>query len=662
MIGKRVAPGFVPLALGCALAAAVLPWASWAEELDPGFASPDPDPALSLELPAGSAGDDYGAFAPSPAPAPPPRLPGPVVDRVERAWSDTSGGLEARVSRTRNAADESGITSLDPLGRALVFGSADLGSATQRAEAAVVLAPNLPAAHAALAHARLQDGSLVSSVSAAFAAMGAVARSFDGSLWFVATGSVLLFLVLAIGTSVYVGARGLAVAQDAAHDLGDRIEASMPAFSRAALLAALVLLPAALGEGIAGALLGLLVVAVWQSRRMHQVALVSAALLFVAAIHPGANFAGSQLAAIGADPVVAAVVAAEGGALDPVDAARITRASSDTAGSPSSDLLARYALAQWTKRSGDLAAADARFSELLAVDGDDPIVLASAASAKIGLGDPKAAVELYRRAIAAESSAFLWFNLSQAHGRAIDVEQHDRALAAAQSLDPTAVSELTVKLANSNGAFVADLPLPIARLRARLAAAGAAAAAAAELRAPFAPGVLGRSIWLAIAAFTAAILLGVTLQRRVDASMRCSDCGARLCRHCGTARESMQASAGAPRCEECRRHRVETRAGAAWESRPRAGPPLVARVARTLGCLLPGLVGRSARRPGLGLIAALAAVGALAFGLGAASVVPDPATVGEVGAILFGLATVSCVAVYAALVLVAFRLERRSHA
>jgi hypothetical protein len=61
-------------------------------------------------------------------------------------------------------------------------------------------------------------------------------------------------------------------------------------------------------------------------------------------------------------------------------------------------------------------------------------------------------------------------------------------------------------------------------------------------------------------------------------------------------------------------------------------------------------------------VAVLAAAGALAFGLGSASVVPDPATVGAAGTILFSVVTIACVAVYAALVLVVFRLERRSHA
>jgi tetratricopeptide (TPR) repeat protein len=439
----------------------------------------------------------------------------------------------------------------------------------------------------------------------------------------------------------------------------------MPEFSRVAAVAALVLLPAAFGEGMAGAALVLFALGSWQGSRAQQIALAGAALLFVVAIHPVAQRAGTQLAAIGADPIVAATVAAESGALDPVDAARLVRAAPDPATQPaaqSDDPLAIYALAQWARRSGEFVEADARFEALLARDGSDPHALASAASAKIASGDPKAAVELYRRAIATDESALLWFNLSQAHGRAIDVEQHARALAAAQSLDAAAVSELTARLARSRDAYVAELPLPQQRLRKRLTADDASLAAT-SLRRPLAPGLLGRSVWIAALAFAAAGALGVALGRRFEASTTCHDCGTRLCRGCGTARDALRNGAVAePRCESCVARRIEARAGAGWGSRSKATRARLNRVADTLGWLLPGLVGRSSRRPALGLCAALCAAGAVAFGLGAGAVVPDPASVGVAGAIVFGGLTAFCVMSYLAIVGLVVRLDRRSRA
>ncbi len=593
------------------------------------------------------------------------RLPGPVIDPVERAWSSGSRELLDRAERTRAVANEVGLESVDAFARALVFGGKDLGSFKERAEAAVLLAPDLPAAHAALARARFASGSFGAATSSAIDAIAALPRSVDGSLWLGATGGVLTLLALAGGALLYLGARGLASASHAAHDLGDRLEPSMPEFSRMALLAALVLLPAALGEGVAGVALALLAVGWWHSTRNQRIALACAALLFVAAIHPVATFAGARLAAIGADPIVAAAVAAEAGTIDPVDALRLTRAASDPrSGSvvESDDPLAMYALAQWARRSGDLADADARFGALLTRDPNDPVVLASAASTKIGLGVPNEAVELYRRAIASEPTALLWFNLSQAHGRAIDVEQHARALAAAQSLDPDAVSELTARLARYRSGYVADVPMPRQRLYDRLARSDARAAAD-RLRAPFAPGWLGRSSWLAALAFALVAALGTALGRRFESSATCLDCGTRLCRRCGTAPEALRIGVVAePRCETCRIRHIEMRAAAVWE--PRSNGTRARRVlaANALGTLLPGLAGRSARRPALGMIATFCVAGAVVFGFGADAVVPDPARVGGAAEIAFGIATALCVMIYAAIALWSARLERRSRA
>src|SRR5690606_2949577 len=111
------------------------------------------------------------------------------------------------------------------------------------------------------------------------------------------------------------------------------------------------------------------------------------------------------------------------------------------------DPIAVQALAQWQRRAGDLAAADARYAALLARAEEDPALLNNAAAVKLALADPEAAIDLYRRALEVRPSALVWFNLSQAHGAAIDVEQHDRALAAAQAMDPEVVRDLTERLA-----------------------------------------------------------------------------------------------------------------------------------------------------------------------------------------------------------------------
>lgn len=642
-----------------------------------GFGMPAASQVLDAELAGHPSDSAPAAIAPPSDPvrafdsidrgrlAPPRELPGPVLDRIERAWSSGPRELQGRAERTRAAADDLGVENVDALARALVFGGRDLGSPAERAEAAVLLAPDLPAAHAALARARLASGSPTAAAGSAIDAVAALSRSVDGWLWLGATGGVLLLVTLAGGAAMYLGARGLASVSGAAHDLGDRLEPSMPEFSRVALVLALILLPAAIGEGLAGTLLGLLVLAWWRGTRAQRITLACSAALFIAAIHPVAELAGARLAAIGADPVVDAALAAEAGALGPVEAGRLARSAADPsvgAADASDDPLAMYALAQWARRSGDLAGADARLGELMTRAGEDPVVLAGAASAKIALGAPKEAVEFYRRAIAVEPTALLWFNLSQAHGRAIDVEQHARALAAAQSIDPDTVSELTARLGKSRGAYVADVPMPQQRLRDRLAGRDATAVAA-RLRAPIAPGWLGRSIWIAALAFAAAAAAGAALARGAEASTTCVDCETRMCRSCGTAGEALRGGLyGRARCGSCRTRRIELRATAGWDPRPTGASVSRVRAAQALGALFPGFAGRSAHRPALGLIAALCAVGALTFGFGAEAVVADPARIGRAGSVAFGAVTVFCVTLYAMIAVLSIRLMRRSRA
>jgi hypothetical protein len=69
---------------------------------------------------------------------------------LERAWRHGGSELPERARQLRSAALEAGIWSLDPAARALLRDSS-LGTSLERAEAAALLAPELPAAQSALA-------------------------------------------------------------------------------------------------------------------------------------------------------------------------------------------------------------------------------------------------------------------------------------------------------------------------------------------------------------------------------------------------------------------------------------------------------------------------------------------------------------------------------
>jgi hypothetical protein len=344
--------------------------------------------------------------------------------------------------------------------------------------------------------------------------------------------------------------------------------------------------------------------------------------------------------------VVGATANAESGFVDPVDAERLRYADAR-------DPLARAALAKWDFLAGDLRAADARYATLLAGGDADAALLSDAAAVRLGLGDPHGAAELYRRAIEIEPSALLWFDLSQAHGAAIDVEQHDRALAAAQALDAAEVSELTRRLVTARDNWVAELPASQRRLRARLLAVDAAAARQDLLR-WLAPGRLGSTLWLPLLAFGLAGALGFALARVVPLSTTCLDCGSRLCARCGTASRSA-------RCAACQRERAEARAAALADPHARGRRARALRAGRLLGWAWPGF-GVHRGRPLVALTAALVGGLGVSFALGIARVLPDPGSVGAAAQLVRVVAIGGCGLGYAALALLAAATGGRRHA
>jgi tetratricopeptide (TPR) repeat protein len=588
--------------------------------------------------------------APVPAVAPPSELAPPrvalAIDRLERAWSASASSLGERSERTRAVADEIGVGSLDPLARALLWDAHDSASDFDRASAAAQLAPDLPLAQGALAEAQWSRGDYVAAGRSALDAVHALSANLAGWLWLSITGWLLAAIALAGGSLLFLAARGVSAARFVAHDLGDAIEPSMPTFSRVALLLAVVLAPAALGEGLLGLGVGLVALCCVGASREQRIAVAVAALCLTAAAHPLARRAGTSIAALGAEPALAASWAAESGFLDVADALRLARA---TGANAATDPLALSALAEWKRRSGDLATADAYYTQLLAGADADVSVLSNAAVLKIALGNPDAAIELYRRALAIEPSALLWFNLAQAHGAAIDVEQHDRALAAAQAMDADVVGELTRRLAAARGPYGAASPLSQSRVRERMLDRPVADAAL-PLRSVLAPGRLGRSLVATLAAFAIAAVLGVALGARLEPSVGCVDCGAHLCRRCGTVPR------GDGRCEACQRRRFEGRG--AWD---RAQRSLGERLRGLAQRVLPGLVGGAGRGAAFGLGCALAIAGALVFVLGHAAVLPDPGSVGAAGAIAFDGAAAACGVLYLALAALSGFWLRRAH-
>jgi tetratricopeptide (TPR) repeat protein len=449
--------------------------------------------------------------------------PGEPRGEIERAWLAPAVSFEERVRHTRRVALERGVWNLDGPARALIIGG---GTTLERAQAAVSLAGDLPAARMQLAEALWLHGDApLSAVRTAAWSLTAFWSHLEGRLWL--GGSLFFVLAAALfgGGLLCIAVVSFFASPHAAHDLGDLFGRSMPAFARAALLGSVLLLPVALGEGILGLALCLLAVGVIYGSAGQRLVLILAAVAMLLGAYPVARLAGAALGALPADPVAQAALATGQGLALPADVARLEAA-------PEDDLLAKQALARLSRRTGNLGRADALYQGLLAAQPDDPVLLNNAANVRLHLGHMEAALDLYRRALEIEESPVVLYNLSQAYGQAFQVDDLTETLELAQALDGDLVAELTRLQGAQPEGFVVDLPLSNAIVWQRVFDPQGGERFAAEFRTPVAPGRLGKSPVAATGALLAVIVGAGLLGRRLKASRWCARCGCRVCPRC----------------------------------------------------------------------------------------------------------------------------------
>jgi hypothetical protein len=546
-----------------------------------------------------------------------------------RAWSQPDA-LGERVKRLQRAGLSAGIGSLDGPARALLLEPA-LGDPLERAELAVELAPGLPAAHAALAAERFERWQLSGAWNALFDAVEAAAQHLEARLWLAASahdalfdagfGTALGFLALAAVAAFPRFARAL------------RRWREMPAPSAGALALAIVLLPVALGEGIAGLGLGLLAFALVNGSAWRRLWVLSAAALMLLALFPLLERRAESHAALVLDPVALAAWATEQGSPTAMELARVARAAN-------TDPLAARALALRLARQGELGAAERRFAALLEED-HSPELLANSAAVQLLQGNVEEAIALYEEAAKTSGSAVVRFNLAQAYGRAIRLDIQDLALAEAQSIDPDVLSDLNHRYNGQDGALVAYLPLPPEAVLERLHDPEATAFLAKSLRRRLAPGVLGESrgdavvaLWLAAGA---GLLLGAALRRLAGPEEDLYVGIAKLLQTRGG--DSMERMA---QLQDLRRRqrRVERAAGLiAW--------------------LVPGAAGMVAKRPLLALLAVAAFASGGSLWIHRHGAIPDPLALGALHVALLTLALGAFALAYLTLLLVTLALREK---
>lgn len=607
---------------------------------------------LGLGLPARATADETELGLAHEGPNPAATMPAAATQsELDRAWFDSAGSLEQRASRTRRTAVEMGVWNYDSAARSLL-GSGSRGEEIEFAEAAVQLAPDLPAARMRLSQALWLHGeSPVDALRVAIAALAGIPRHLEASLWFAGSGLLVAAVGLAAGGLIFMAAAGIFAAPHAAHDLGDAISGQMPAFARAAFLGSVVFALPLLGEGLLGLALGLLAIGVVYGRTGQRIALALAAVCVLAGAYPVAKLAGSTLLAFAADPALDATLSSTLGLAQPVDRARLAAAEAQ-------DPLAARALAVQSRRAGRLGDADARYQALLHAAPNDPSLANNAANVRLALGHMESALTLYDRSLDLAESPLVLFNLAQAYGRAFQVDNLARTLERAQSLDGVAVAELTQLQGATPEGFVVDLPIPDTLVWRRVLESDAGETIASQLRRRLAPGHLGRDATGAAISFAAVIAVGSAFGRRLTPSRWCARCNGRLCPRCEPG------SHGNDACETCMRlfYQPETTDRALRLERItvlRKRERRRERVATAAAIALPAAAGVLARRPLLALLGALFFSFAACALLWRDGAVPDPLVAGAAGPFAFVGAAILCGLGYAAVVAAALAARRR---
>ncbi len=593
------------------------------------------DPGLAVADPALAEADpSLAAVAPALEPTP-VELP---RDRVVEAWRASLNTPHARAMALRRVRLEYGLADLRAPAR--IVQSTALAEELEEANAlALELAPQMPA----LRWAQIQDLWRGGEAGAAVKRFGTlvwdVLHQLDAQLWLLANGLLLAWIVSLVAAFAFFVMLGLKAWSHAAHDLGDVLSLDMPTFARWALLAAVLLVPVWLGEGLAGLALGAFTLAFLYARGRERAVLLMAATLWIVALHPLAQWASIASTVGEQDPITRSALAVSKGSETRADVERLEAVAEE-------DLAAAHALAYRDRRLAREEQARRRLDAMAERWPTDAVVLANRANLEMRAGRTDAATNGYERAASQLDSPTLLFDLSQAYASAFRMDEYETTLARAQRLDDREVHALS---SLSDPRLVADLGFPVGILRDRLRAQGLAATPAVPLTEWIAPGRLGDG-WPATATAYAAVVLGAALLGgRYDRSSRCTRCGHRICTRCEETVWSDEL------CEDCH-HLFKNPEATDPKLRMARLQTLSRRESRIQGLIgvgsvvVPGVAGLAMRRPDLALFGLALFAWIVAWRLFPAGVVVDPLWFGALAPLCFGFLGGLALVAYVALV------------
>jgi len=567
-------------------------------------------------------------------------------ERVQTAWREAPDRAHARAAALVRQRLEFGLGDLLAPAAVIAAHQSD-AQPTLYTAMARDLAPGLPSVQTDHAIALWHAGDVGTSILTLGKAFWTTVVSLPAQLWLLENVAELLLVVVLCASMVFVLLAAILVFPHAAHDFGDLFSSRMPSFARFGALAAVVVAPLLLGEGLLGLVLVLFTIAfAYGSSRQRNALMISAVLLLIG-LYPLAQVVRVTTGLLDRDPVLRSTLSVVAGTENQADVERLESAVE-------SDLVAAHALAYRARRYGLEARSQELLESIAARMPDDPVALANLGNLEKRRGDTGAAIELYERAAEEIDSPTLLFNLSQAYATKFRMEEYESTLVRAQSLDDQEVAALS----NLDDAeLVADLGFPFRLIRDRLRPQVLSARYDARAIIAIAPGWLGQSWPLTGGAFALVMLLLMLFANRWDHASQCARCGHRICTRCEETVWSEEL------CEDC--HHLFQNPGATDPSLRMARLQALSqresrfdRIWLALSLLIPGMAGFAARRPDFAIFGLLLFSWAAAWVVWPSGIQADPMLMGSAAALTFAAPGVAAVLAYAGVVFVSLVLRK----
>jgi tetratricopeptide (TPR) repeat protein len=472
------------------------------------------------------------SFAPlevvSAAPAAAGRADPLVVPQGPLPEPETAATLPTaeRVQRAAQALHERGFEELPILAWALLE-TARAEGRPELVEKAVELAPGSPGV-------RFEAARISGTPLELFFALRALFTCLPGALFSLALAAIVIgggALAVAVGASLVAALRGFGLH---GHAFGHTFEAKDPPSWPGVLL-----LLAALGSLPLFGVGPLVLIAAFGALGAMRLPRAEAAFVAVSlgvagvALGPVLDRVSPALASVGREPALLAAYRIDRGQSLPGDIERVQAASERAP----NDAVLRLALATTWLRQGELSRAE---QTLGTPNADAGPVLESAelnlrGILRLAVGDVGQAIPAFEQARQAHDTAPAAFNLSQAYGRALRLNEQQPAFEDARALD----SDLVTRYMSNDGAnmhlYLIESSLPLLLYGARaLAASEDSRALTAELHERLLGTLQRDRLWL----FLPAAGLFALLFRRTRVA-RCNRCDQPLCARCS--REAMAA-------------------------------------------------------------------------------------------------------------------------